>query len=74
MFKDKLHQISADLSKYSKKKDGLFEKRISERLDISLKTYQETLNKTAGYLERRDGISVLSKVNRRVDHAKDKTP
>lgn len=65
MFKNKLIQIQHDLSNHHTTKSTMLEKVIKERLDKALENYKEDLDKTSGYLERRDGLNVLSKYNRR---------
>ena len=65
MFKDRLIRIQHDLSNHNRTKSTMLENMIQERLDKALDNYKLDLDKTSGYLERRDGLNVLSKYNRR---------
>lgn len=65
MFRDKLIRIQRDLSNHRTTKSTLLEKVIQERLAKALENYTADLEKTSEYLERRDGLNVLSKYNRR---------
>ena len=65
MFRDKLIRIQNDLSNHHTTKSTMLEKVIQERLDKALQNYKLDLDETSAYLERRDGLNVLSKYNRR---------
>ena len=65
MFRDKLIRIQKDLSNHHTNKSTMLEKVIQERLDKALQNYKLDLDETSAYLERRDGLNVLSKYNRR---------
>ena len=67
MFKDKLIHIQQDLSNHHRPKGTMLEEVVKDRLDIALENYTSDLDKTSEYLERRDGLNVLSKYNRRMN-------
>jgi hypothetical protein len=64
MFRDKLYIINEDLANHHRKKSEIMEKAVSERLDKALLSYIDGLNKSYDYLQYRDNVRVLRKMNR----------
>ncbi len=64
LFKEKLYYILSDLSKHKHSKSETFAIRVQERLDRSLESYSDELDKSLHYLTYRDTINVLKKMNR----------
>lgn len=69
-FKNNLTQIKNDLSNHKRDRSSLMEQFISERLNLTLQTYEEELSNTLAYLGRREEINLLSKINRRNNNGK----
>ena len=64
MFKDKLYNISKDLCAHHRLKDEVMSGAVKERLDSSLTSYIDSINKSYDYLRHRGEIRVLDKINR----------
>jgi hypothetical protein len=64
MFKDKLYSISKDLDAHHRSVDQMMSDAISSRLDLSLHSYMDAVDKSYNYLRHRGEIRVLEKVNR----------
>ena len=53
-----------ELQKYKTPKNILLENRIKERLDKSYQSYTKELNASLDYLQRRNELNVIKKLNR----------
>lgn len=63
-FKHNLNKILAELSTYKKDNAKLIEYYINKRLNESLSTYYDTLNKSIEYFATKDNLKVLKKLNK----------
>ena len=63
-FKHSLNKILAELSTYKKDNAKLIEYYINKRLNESLSTYYDTLNKSIEYFATKDNLKVLKKLNK----------
>lgn len=64
IFKDNLKIILNDMSKYHRDKDTLNQLYIEDRLQKSLESYYHELNKSIDYLNTKDQLKLLKKINK----------
>ena len=60
----KLYNILDELENHRRHPSKVLEDCISERLNNSLKTYMHSIDNSYDYLESRDGLNVMKKMNR----------
>lgn len=63
-FKSKLYYILEDIQTHKHTRNDAMELNIKERLDKALQQYIKSTNISLEYLEARDSINVLKKMNR----------
>ena len=64
LFRDKLYNILDELQCYKGSRCDLLSQCIQQRLDAALKVYVDALDSSAQYLEQRNELTVLKKLNR----------
>lgn len=64
MFKYKLYSISKDLESHHRTRSEMMSDAISNRLNKSLQSYVDSINKSYDYLKYRGEVRVLNKMNR----------
>lgn len=64
LFRDKLYNILDELQCYKGSRSDLLSQCIQRRLDDALKVYVDALDSSAQYLEQRNELTVLKKLNR----------
>ena len=64
-FKSKLYNISKDLKAHNRSRNQLFEQSVEDRLQQALISYDEDIAKSYNYLQYRDSLRVLNKINRK---------
>ena len=62
--KSKLYYILADIQNHKHTRNDAFELCVRERLDKALEQYIRNTNISVDYLNKRDSINVLKKLNR----------
>lgn len=63
-FKEQLFRIRDELSNYHRNKADLLEYYISSRLNQSLSVYYQELAATMRFLEKKDSLRVMRKLNK----------
>lgn len=64
MFKSKLYIISKDLASHHRSRTDMMSNAIADRLDKSLQSYIDSIDKSYDYLKYRGEVRVLNKMNR----------
>ena len=64
-FKSKLYNISKDLKAHKRTRDELFVNCVEDRLQQALMAYDEEIAESYNYLQYRNGLRVLKKINRK---------
>ena len=62
MIKDILNQMKVDLDAHHRDKNGLLESYVQKRLDDSLKSYYEEIQKSLTSLIYKDSLKSMKKV------------
>jgi hypothetical protein len=67
-FKTKLYNILSDLDKHNNTDNDLLSKSVQERLLITLKNYNESIDYSKHILSQKNPVMVLRRLNRRMKH------
>lgn len=64
MFIDILFSIEKDLKEHNKDRNTMMSLCVEERLNKSLSTYYKELSNSINYLEYKDSLRVMKKINK----------
>lgn len=64
-FKSKLYNISKDLKDHKRTRSELFKNSVEDRLEQALLAYDKDIAESYNYLQYRQGLRVLKKMNRK---------
>lgn len=64
LYKDKLYNILDELQSYKGSRSELLAQCVQKRLNDALKVYENALEKSCEYLDSKNELTILKKLNR----------